>query len=183
MWAGCSVNCHFINIHTIDLARILCIRLSWSRSAAKTFRSNQVRERVIPVYMGLVRQIDDQLGCLFAYMRKRGIYDKTMIVFTSDHGDYPGDHWLGEKDQFHESPVKVPLIIVNATANETRGSVSGEMVDLGDDPAYQKIRQGMRQLTIDWRRRLKPRVGRSYHGIGSMDPMRNESHGIIIGRW
>jgi arylsulfatase A-like enzyme len=25
-----------------------------------------------------------------------------MIVFTSDHGDYLGDHWMGEKDLFHE---------------------------------------------------------------------------------
>ena len=34
-----------------------------------------------------------------------------MIVFTSDHGDYLGDHWMGEKDLFHEPSVKVPLII------------------------------------------------------------------------
>ena len=29
-----------------------------------------------------------------------------MIVLTSDHGDYLGDHWLGEKDLFHEQSVK-----------------------------------------------------------------------------
>ena len=34
-----------------------------------------------------------------------------MIVFTSDHGDYLGDHWLGEKEFFHEPSVKIPLII------------------------------------------------------------------------
>jgi len=37
--------------------------------------------------------------------------DDTMIVFTSDHGDYQGDHWLGEKELFHEQSVRVPMII------------------------------------------------------------------------
>ena len=34
-----------------------------------------------------------------------------MIVFTSDHGDYLGDHWMGEKELFHEPSVKIPLIV------------------------------------------------------------------------
>jgi len=29
-----------------------------------------------------------------------------MIVFTSDHGDYFGDHWMGDKDYFHAHPSK-----------------------------------------------------------------------------
>ena len=57
-----------------------------------------------------------------------------MIVFTSDHGDYLGDHWLGEKDLFHEPSVRIPLIIVNpnSTADETRGQVCTEMVEAID---------------------------------------------------
>lgn len=101
---------------------------------SENFARDDVRERVIPVYMGLIRQIDDQLGRLFDYMKKRGIYDSTMIVFSSDHGDYLGDHWLGEKDLFHEPSVKIPLIIVNPnrTADETRGSVCSEFVEAVD---------------------------------------------------
>ena len=30
---------------------------------------------------------------------------------TSDHGDYLGDHWLGEKDLFREPSVKLPMIV------------------------------------------------------------------------
>ena len=37
-----------------------------------------------------------------------------MVVFTSDHGDYLGDHWLGEKDFFHDCTVKVPLIVAES---------------------------------------------------------------------
>ncbi len=55
-------------------------------------------------------------------------------MFTSDHGDYLGDHWLGEKDLFHEPSVRIPLIIVNpnSTADETRGQVCKEMVEAID---------------------------------------------------
>ena len=65
-----------------------------------------MRERVIPAYMGLIKQIDDQLGRLFAFLEERGLMENTMIVFTSDHGDYLGDHWMGEKDLFHELSVR-----------------------------------------------------------------------------
>ena len=66
---------------------------------------------MIPVYMGLIKQIDDQLGALFRFMEERGLSRRTMIVFTSDHGDYLGDHWMGEKDLFHEPVVRAPLIV------------------------------------------------------------------------
>lgn len=54
-----------------------------------------------------------------------------MIVATSDHGDYLGDHWLGEKDLFHEASVKVPLIIYDPSeeADATRGTVCDELVE------------------------------------------------------
>ncbi|MCP4472384.1 MAG: alkaline phosphatase family protein [Gammaproteobacteria bacterium] len=101
---------------------------------SESYARADVRESVIPVYMGLIRQIDDQLGRLFEYMKQTGQFDNTMIVFTSDHGDYLGDHWLGEKDLFHEPSVRIPLIIVNpnSTADETRGSVCTEMVESVD---------------------------------------------------
>jgi len=54
-----------------------------------------------------------------------------MIVLTSDHGDYLGDHWLGEKDLFHEASVKVPLIIYDPRpeADSTRGTTCDALVE------------------------------------------------------
>ena len=97
----------------------------------QAFARDEVREEVIPVYMGLIKQIDDQMGVLFAFMREKGLLDNTLIVFTSDHGDYLGDHWLGEKDLFHEPSVKVPMIICDpsAQADGTRGSVCDALVE------------------------------------------------------
>lgn len=101
---------------------------------SKTFSRDEVREKVVPVYMGLVKQIDDQIGRLMTYLEEKGLMDNTMIVFTSDHGDYLGDHWLGEKDLFHDASARVPLIIVDPSpeADATRGTVDTRLVELID---------------------------------------------------
>ena len=98
---------------------------------SRAFARDEVRQTVIPVYMGLIKQIDDQLGVLFRFLEARGLMDDTMIVLTSDHGDYLGDHWMGEKDLFHEPSVKVPLIVYDPStqANAARGTVCDELVE------------------------------------------------------
>jgi len=55
---------------------------------SKAFSRDEVRASVIPVYMGLIKQIDDQIGSLLRSMQEMGLMQTTMIVFTSDHGDY-----------------------------------------------------------------------------------------------
>ncbi len=101
---------------------------------SKLFSEQHKREAVISAYMGLIKQIDDQLGVLFSFMRDEGLIDNTLIVFTSDHGDYLGDHWLGEKYLFHEPSVRVPMIIRDPSpaADRTRGTVDGRLVEMVD---------------------------------------------------
>ncbi len=98
---------------------------------AQAFQREDVRQKVIPAYMGLIKQCDDQLGRLLDHLEASGQMQDTMIVLTSDHGDYLGDHWLGEKDLFHEPSVKVPLIIYDpGTATDgTRGSTCDALVE------------------------------------------------------
>lgn len=100
----------------------------------KAFSRDEVRAKVIPTYMGLIKQCDDELGNLLAYMRVSGAIEDTLIVLTSDHGDYLGDHWLGEKDLFHDPSVKVPLIIFDPTtaADSTRGTINDALVEAID---------------------------------------------------
>ncbi|MBL8382913.1 MAG: sulfatase-like hydrolase/transferase [Burkholderiales bacterium] len=93
--------------------------------ASRNFSKDEVRYKVIPVYMGLVRQVDDHLGRLFDAMEAAGRWRDTMVVFCSDHGDYLGDHYLGEKELFHDSVGRMPLIVYDpdAAADATRGTV------------------------------------------------------------
>lgn len=97
----------------------------------KAFSRDEVREAVIPAYMGLIKQCDDQMGRLFQWLKDTGRWDNTLIVLTSDHGDYLGDHWMGEKDLFHEASVKIPLIIRDPGqhADKTRGTVCDALVE------------------------------------------------------
>lgn len=101
---------------------------------SKAYSRADVRDVVIPAYMGLVKQIDDHLGRLFEFMETRGLDQNTMIVFTADHGDYLGDHWLGEKDLFHDVSAKVPMIIVDprSSADATRGQSCDKLVEAVD---------------------------------------------------
>ncbi len=98
----------------------------------QAFSRDKVRETVIPAYMGLIKQCDDQLGRLLDQLETSGRMQDTMIVLTSDHGDYLGDHWLGEKDLFHAPSVKVPLIIYDPSADATRGTVVDDLVEAID---------------------------------------------------
>ncbi len=102
---------------------------------SRAFSRDDCRNKVLPTYWGLIRQIDDHLGRLFAFMEKQGLMDKTLIVFTSDHGDYLGDHWLGEKELFHEESARIPLIVRDPrpAADTTRGHSTdalNESIDL-----------------------------------------------------
>jgi arylsulfatase A-like enzyme len=98
---------------------------------SRNFSRDGAREKVIPTYMGLITQIDDQMGVLMRFLEERGLLETTMIVFTSDHGDYLGDHWMGEKDLFHDQSAKIPLIIIDPSqaADGTRGSVCDALVE------------------------------------------------------
>lgn len=110
------------------------LALFMQRVASKTFSKEHAREKIIPTYMGLIKQIDDQLGILFDFMDERGLLEETMIVFTSDHGDYLGDHWMGDKDFFHDPAVKIPLIIADPdpSCDATRGTKNDDLVEAVD---------------------------------------------------
>ena len=102
---------------------------------AQAFHKEEVRRKVIPAYMGLIKQCDDHLGRILDHLEQTGESENTMIVLTSDHGDYLGDHWMGEKDLFHDQSAKIPLIIYDprAQADSTRGTCCdalAESIDL-----------------------------------------------------
>jgi arylsulfatase A-like enzyme len=97
----------------------------------RAFSRDEVRREVIPAYMGLIAQCDDHLGRLLDHLESTGRLADTMIVLTSDHGDYLGDHWLGEKDLFHDPSVRIPLIVFDPrdAAASSRGTVCEALVE------------------------------------------------------
>lgn len=98
------------------------------------FCRDEVRETVIPTYMGLISQFDHHVGRLIRHLEESGELANTVVVVTSDHGDYLGDHWLGEKDLFHEEVVRIPLIVADfrSDADATRGTICDALVEAID---------------------------------------------------
>lgn len=86
---------------------------------------------VRPAYQGLIQQLDDHLGRLFDYMEGAGLMRNTLVIFTSDHGDFLGDHWLGEKELFYDTVQRVPLIVMDPSpaGDAVRGTVSDKLVE------------------------------------------------------
>ncbi|WP_315983690.1 sulfatase-like hydrolase/transferase [Aliamphritea spongicola] len=45
-------------------------------------------------------EVDAQFGELYAFLKEQGLLENTLIVFSSDHGEQLGDHYLSDKQGF-----------------------------------------------------------------------------------
>jgi arylsulfatase A-like enzyme len=61
-------------------------------------------------YYGQISHIDHQLARFFGELKTLGLYDDTILVFTSDHGEQLGDHGLFGKYTFLNASCRLPLI-------------------------------------------------------------------------
>ncbi|WP_240941183.1 sulfatase-like hydrolase/transferase [Paenibacillus sp. HB172176] len=60
-------------------------------------------------YLGLVSLLDDCVGQMIDELKKQGMYEDALIVFTSDHGEMLGSHGLWQKMCMYEESVRIPL--------------------------------------------------------------------------
>ncbi|PAV30766.1 sulfatase [Virgibacillus profundi] len=74
-------------------------------------RSKKEIHRARAGYYGSIHHIDQQIGRLINYLQLNGLFDNTMIVFLSDHGDMLGDHNLWRKTYAYEGSAHIPLLI------------------------------------------------------------------------
>lgn len=72
-------------------------------------------------YYGMVQEVDDQVGRLIDKLKEWGLYDDTLIVVTSDHGEMLGDHWLLGKQGYFDEAYNVPLIVRDPRAEADAG--------------------------------------------------------------
>ncbi len=74
-------------------------------------------------YYGMISEVDANIGRLLQTLKDQGLWEETLIVFSSDHGEYLGDHYLLNKGHFYDSSLQVPLIVrdPSSSADATRG--------------------------------------------------------------
>jgi arylsulfatase len=69
-------------------------------------------KKVQAAYYGCISEIDHHIGKMVTLLKERGLFEKTMIVVTSDHGEYLGFHHLLIKGNHMYDPLmRIPLMI------------------------------------------------------------------------
>lgn len=88
--------------------------------------------RVTAYYYATITHVDHHIGRIIDELKRRNLYDNTLIVFTSDHGEYLGFHHLLLKGNHMYDPLaKVPLII-KFPGQRHRGSLNDHLVNTLD---------------------------------------------------
>ena len=81
-------------------------------------------------YAGQVKLIDDEVGAILDALEETGRLENTVVILSSDHGDYLGDHGLIGKGTFYESSTRVPLLVRVPWMGE--GRIHGGPASIGD---------------------------------------------------
>lgn len=86
-------------------------------------------------YAASISFIDEQMGRIFDKLKEEGLYENSIILFVSDHGDMMGDHYHWRKTYPYEGSAHVPFIVKLPQSMETkieRGAKLDEVVEIRD---------------------------------------------------
>jgi arylsulfatase len=85
-------------------------------------------------YYGQVTYVDEQIGQILEELDSRGMMEDTLIVYTSDHGDMLGDHFMWRKCQPYQSSVRIPMLMrwPKGLVSARRGRVVDQPTELRD---------------------------------------------------
>ncbi|MFM9278095.1 sulfatase-like hydrolase/transferase [Paenibacillus jiagnxiensis] len=86
------------------------------------------------VYYAMGTELDAYIGHLMETLKEKGVYEDTLVIFFSDHGDYTGDYEIAEKNQntFEDTLTRVPLIMKLSAGMNAKPRVTGAMTELID---------------------------------------------------
>ncbi len=84
--------------------------------------TDDLRRKARHAYSASISFMDAQVGVVLDSLKRHGLEDNTIIVFTSDHGYHMGEHGLWQKMSLFEESSRVPLLI--AVPGITNGSAA-----------------------------------------------------------
>jgi arylsulfatase A-like enzyme len=101
----------------------------------KAYADEQLWRNYIGAYYALVTEVDHQVGEILKTLDETGQTNETIVIYTSDHGDFVGNHGMVEKaaagQNVYEDILNIPLII-KYPGNKENGKHVGELVSLVD---------------------------------------------------
>ena len=100
----------------------------------KAFEDEQLWRDYIGAYYALVAELDHYIGEIISELESAGMKDETIIIYTTDHGDFVGNHGMVEKaamgHNVYEDILNIPLII--HYPGQTKGEKKYELVSQVD---------------------------------------------------
>ena len=82
------------------------------RQTARDMGTLEAPEEALAYYYGMCAYLDDQVGRLMDGLRRLGLEENTIVVYTSDHGDYAGEHHMfGKSCTLYDCLTRVPLFV------------------------------------------------------------------------
>jgi len=102
------------------------------RSAWRGRLTPEQNQRGRAGYLGSCTHIDYELGRMMEVMAGAGVLDRTLIVFTSDHGDMMGDHHLHRKTYAYEGSARIPFLLRYPAGLDLPSGVFESVVGLQD---------------------------------------------------
>ena len=87
------------------------LKTSESRRRWEIRFSSQLYQETVKDYYRLLFGVDREVGRMRETLRKQGMAENTVIIFTSDHGFYLGERGLAGKWFAHEESIRIPLVI------------------------------------------------------------------------
>ncbi|MDE7043726.1 MAG: sulfatase-like hydrolase/transferase, partial [Acetatifactor sp.] len=73
--------------------------------------SNGKAEQAVRYYLGALTGVDENFGRILRAIEDKGIYDDTIVIFTSDHGDLMGSHNMTGKGPWYRDSFNIPFIV------------------------------------------------------------------------
>ncbi len=138
--------------------------------AKPNFRADEELARKLRAnYCGEVTLIDEQIGALLDVVKKRGDWDNTIVLFTSDHGELNGDHGMVKKRNYYSGALNVPLVVRTPETAKKGGRFHDALVNLidvgatladyaGAELAYRQFAVSLRPLIEEKADRVRPYI-------------------------
>lgn len=78
----------------------------------KKLLTDEDRKKLVAIYYGMISMMDNYIGKILDKLDALGLAEDTIVVFTTDHGHFFGQHGLQAKGGFHyEDLIKLPFIV------------------------------------------------------------------------
>lgn len=75
------------------------------------FDTPEKYQEMMKNYYRLATEVDAVCGTMVDTLRKEGLLDQTLVIFTTDNGYYHAEHGLADKWYPHQESIRVPLVI------------------------------------------------------------------------